>query len=653
MLVFQLVFAITLLSVIGEPLRILISNRTPLFRQLNLLQRYILDIYLGGFFLFFLASVPFGLLNEIVIWVFLSISVAFLIFYYKSYIRSFRLDKESWYNSLLTHKYEVAVCIVVLIMFLVFLWVQLQSIQDLVLGSIHDTSLHALLTTLVLENNQIPETHHPYVSGAVIYPMGSHTLFAFLSMIIKLEPSKVIFLATPFFNSLSVLGAYYFGKELKSHEVGLIFAFMLTFVSMWPLYTAWGANPFVVGLPLFFVCLTVIPQLFSIKSKGGIKEIIAAGLLVGYLGSLHLALAQIIIVTAVLWWLWSRWHSLFSKLKSLTRILLFDGVSLIPISIFIFRFLIYFSYPNRNLGIPNDLLSYGQSPLSPPSAPPLIYSLNHAGEMLLNNFNVNPYLNLRFLWLVLAVIGMVVPIYFGLRKKDVGKVERFSLSVFVSSWILVLMALVKPFTEIIDDSKIWFIMYMIICFFIGLFALRITQRVLRFFGEISIKKIMVTLMVFSILFSPFIYYRVVEDPKMLKGIYGLYSVTTEDDYELMVWMRDNLARDSVVLVNPYGGGNFIPSVSNIKIVYPFTAHVMSGSYLFLVDLIRLGAFNETTFNLMKEFNLTHLFVGSPVSTQIWWEKPLRWNSLVFINNLNFELVKNVGDSYLFHIVYRI
>lgn len=53
MLVLQLVFAVTMLSLIGGPLRILISSRMHLFRGLNLLQIYALDIYLGGVFLFF------------------------------------------------------------------------------------------------------------------------------------------------------------------------------------------------------------------------------------------------------------------------------------------------------------------------------------------------------------------------------------------------------------------------------------------------------------------------------------------------------------------------------------------------------------------------------------------------------------------------
>ena len=651
MLVLQLVFAVTMLSLIGEPLRILISSRMHLFRGLNLLQIYVLDLYLGGLFLFFLASVPFRLFDEIVIWLILGASVAFIILYHGVYVKAFKLNKGALYKFVLTRKYEVTVCTAVFVIFLLFLWVHILSIQNLVLGSIHDTSLHALLTTLILENNQIPETHQPYVSGAVIYPLGSHVLFAYLSMFLKLEPSKVILIATPFFNAMSVLGAYYLGKEIKGQEVGLIFAFVLAFVSMWPLYVAWGANPFVTGLPLFLVCLSLVPHLFSIAVRVGVKEIITAGILVGYLASLHLVLAEIVIATAVLWWLWARGFSFLRKLRSINRVLLFVGVSLIPISVFIFRFLYYFSYPSRNVGLPNDLLTYGKSPLSPPSGPPLVHALTHMQEVLLYNFNINPYQVLRCFWLGLATLGLGVPIFFILKKRDVGDVEKFTLFVFAGSLLLVLMALVHPFEEVIDHGKIWLIMYIAICFLVGMLTLRVRQRFFKIFIKNPIKKVMVLLLFFSIVYVPFICYRVVEDPYMLRGIYGLYSVTTDDDYRLMWWMRDNLRRNSIVLINPYEAGTFIPSVSNVKVIYPFTSHVTSGSYLYLVDLIRLGAFNETTYDLMKNFNLTHLFVGSPAPSQIWWEKPLRWDPLLFLGNPNFKLVENVGNSYLFQIIY--
>jgi len=652
MLVLQLVFAVTLLSLIGEPLRILMSSRMNLFRRLNLLQIYVLDIYLGGLVLFFLASVPFRLFAEISIWLILGASIAFVILYYGLYVKAFKLNKGALHKFVSTRKYEITVCTAVFAMFILFFWVQILPVQKLVLGSIHDTSLHALLTTLVLENNQIPATHQPYVSGAVIYPLGSHVLFAYLSMFLKLEPSKVIFFATPFFNAMSVLGAYYLGKEIKGQEVGLIFAFMLTFVSMWPLYVVWGANSFVIGLPLFLVCLSLVPHLFSIAVRVGIKEIITAGILIGYLASLHLVLAEIVIATAVLWWLWAKGFSLsLRKLRSTSHVLLFVGVSLIPTSVFLFRFLYYFSYPNRNVGLPNDLLTYGKSPLSPSSGPPLVQAITHLQDVLLHNFNINPYPILRCFWLGLAALGLGAPIFFILKKRDVGDVEKFALFVFAGGWLLVLMALVNPFNEVIDDGKIWLIMYIMICFLFGMLTLKVHQRFVKIFSEISIKKIMVLLLFFSIVYVPFICYRVVEDPYMLKGIYGLYSVTTEDDYRLMCWMRDNLSRNSTVLINPYEAGTFIPSVSNVKVIYPFTSHVMSGSYLRLVDLIKFGAFNETTYDLMKNFNLTHLFVGSPAPGQIWWEKPLRWDPLLFLGNPNFELVENVGNSYLFRIVY--
>jgi hypothetical protein len=57
--------------------------------------------------------------------------------------------------------------------------------------------------------------------------------------------------------------------------------------------------------------------------------------------------------------------------------------------------------------------------------------------------------------------------------------------------------------------------------------------------------------------------------------------------------------------------------------------------------------NATTYQLMNDWNITHVYVGANVAysnnTYPWWDPQL------FIGNPNFKLVQNFSDSYLFEL----
>jgi hypothetical protein len=59
--------------------------------------------------------------------------------------------------------------------------------------------------------------------------------------------------------------------------------------------------------------------------------------------------------------------------------------------------------------------------------------------------------------------------------------------------------------------------------------------------------------------------------------------------------------------------------------------------------------NATTYDLLKHFNITNVFVGFGVSPWDDWRH--WWNSNLFLGNPNFKLVKNFGNAYLFQFNY--
>jgi hypothetical protein len=62
-------------------------------------------------------------------------------------------------------------------------------------------------------------------------------------------------------------------------------------------------------------------------------------------------------------------------------------------------------------------------------------------------------------------------------------------------------------------------------------------------------------------------------------------------------------------------------------------------------LIEAKIINATAYDLMRQLNISHVYVGSRVGGAVLGK--YKWNSTIFLQNHAFSLVKNVGDAYLF------
>jgi hypothetical protein len=117
----------------------------------------------------------------------------------------------------------------------------------------------------------------------------------------------------------------------------------------------------------------------------------------------------------------------------------------------------------------------------------------------------------------------------------------------------------------------------------------------------------------------------------------------------MLWMSGNVSSDAVVLVSPYESGLFIPAISHNKIDFPYTGSAFTRSYQDLVNMTCRDILNETSYDLMLDLSISHVFVGSDAA--YWWFERNKWNPMLFLGNPNFKLVKNFGDAYLFQFNY--
>lgn len=206
------------------------------------------------------------------------------------------------------------------------------------------------------------------------------------------------------------------------------------------------------------------------------------------------------------------------------------------------------------------------------------------------------------------------------------------------------------------------LLYISLYFFVAAFSFRLYQffssrlsrKNLQKTNEpiLKSKRLLVTtisLMLLLGVYSPFLYQSIVLDAETLYGSYAGFSVTTEQDLQLMLWIKDNLPRNAVILVNNFQSGTFIPSIAARKALWPFFASSCSVSYQKLVALLEGNIVNATTLNLMKHSNLTNIYVASGVGS--WDGGKHKWNPMLFLGNPNFKYMKNFGDAYLFQFNY--
>lgn len=602
----ELLFLFFLMIVDGEPFRHFFLGRLKVFSNLNLLQIIILDVYLGGFFLYVLAILPLHLFSLPIVF---SFTVLCLIVSIIIHLGSLgRFSSLSRIRASLTQNKGVSLeYALVLSLFIFFLLFNLASASGFVYGSVRDESIHSLSVEVILENRQIPLTLQPYVAEGIIYPQASHVIFAFASIMLNLEVPQAVFYVTILFKALTVFGAYFLGRKLSSRRayyLGLTFIF--AFISSWPLFVTWGGNPFIVGFPLFLVSLGLLFTIVHEHRENSLAELVAIGLLFGYGAAIVVSYLETIFAAGfliILYWLITERKYLRQKVSELVAIAL---ISLVPLSPFLFRFFDFYRYLGHNIGLPSDFSQWPQQQFFVTQAIQWIFQ------------NLSPYF-----WLSILMMSFLASFALLMWKtrdyKDLKGQTAFALVIFAAAGLLSIVSFFLPADfNVISWGHQGAILIIPINMILITFYIKINdmcrRHKVRALGKVFSKDtysgVLLAFLILLLLNAPFLYNRLALDLQTVAGSYGLYAVTTQGDRDLMLWMKANLTTTAVVLVNANDSGLFIPAVSHQKIIFPWTGSSYATSYETLVSLTSDNTLNETTYDLIQEYNITNVFVGA-------------------------------------------
>jgi hypothetical protein len=653
--ILQLLFFMFCFFILGEPWRLGLRKFVDVFKNLDVLQTLVLDVYLGGFLLYVIAIIPLHLFSAYVLYAITLASASIVLWFHReklgSVAENLRLNLKSF--SFSNHPFSEPLLLIALI-FLFGLVVQTLALNGLIFGSIRDTSIHSLFVQVLLENRQVPMTLQPYLSEGIVYPQGFTPMVAYTVLISNYSAPEAVFYLTAFFNAFTILGVYFLGKTLslsKKGYVGLSLAFVFAFVAFWPKYVTWGSNAMVASFPLFFVCLSLFP--FLTKEKLNVKTILAIGFLFGFLAVLHLEVYELLIGALSALWLYTAMKKREGAWRRLLSLASTFGVSLLVLSPFLYRTLIWYQYPYHNVGVALDV----QIPLAPTTLS--FFQTNFVwffdnlagGNTLLAIFSF-----------ALFLLGVLLAVHF--RKHNsfngVNWLVKLGIAMFLGESVILLLEGIDyanlPFYG--NIIFIYFPLYFFIavgsvCLF-NVFSSYLSRKIPEKTDGTKLKSkkllvVAISVMLLLGIYSPFLFQSVVLDVGGLHGSYAVFAVTTEQDLQLMTWIKENLAENATILVNNFQSGTFIPSLANRKIIYPDFASSYSASYQELQTLLDQNSLNVTAIDLMKHFNITDIYVGSGVSP--FDNSIYQWNPELFLGNPNFELVKNFGNAYLFQFNY--
>jgi hypothetical protein len=647
----QVLFFVFCFCVLGEPWRLVIRRFTGIFKNSDVLQIFVLDAYLGGFLLYVVAIIPLHLFSASILYAVTLVSVAIVLCFHRRKLKIAVRNILSKRFSFRTHLMSEAM--LVFLIFLVSFVVQTLALDGLIFGSVRDTSIHSLFVQVLLENKQVPVTLQPYLSEGIVYPQGFTPMIAYSVLLSNYSPPEAVLYLTAFFNAFTVLGVYFLGKTLslsKKTYLGLSLAFVFGFVAFWPKYITWGSNAFVASLAFFFLCLSLFP--FMIKEKLNARIISVIGLLFGYLAVLHLQVYEALIASLFVLWVYSaikKDEGVWSRFLKLAVIFV---LSLLVLSPFLYRQLVFYQYPYHNIGVTTDT----EMPLPQVGLPLIQTGIIWLFENLASN------ILLKIVSLALFFVSLSIVVLFRKNKSfnESSWLTKLGIAFFLGELLIFILAAINPADLPFYANQL--LLYFPLYFFIA----AVTLSLYHFFSsylsrkiiaetdgtKLKTRKLLASALSFVLLFgiySPFLYQSIILDAGQIHGGYNVFAVTTEQELQLMQWMRENLPKNATILVNNYQSGTFIPSIANRKTIYPPFGSSYSLSYQELVSLLEGNSLNATTMSLMQHFNTTNIYVGSGVSAWDNWEH--QWNPKLFLGNPNFKLVKNFGNAYVFQFNY--
>ena len=634
----RLVFLLINVAVIGEALRRSLKGLTGVLEVNDLIQALVLDTYLGGLVLYLLALPP-GVFRKMVLMAITGASWALagaLVVRDRAYMALKGLPRLLRERGL---EYALVIGLSTW-----NLWISLAPYTILGIGDLSDIWLHSLLITLILDNKALPRSLAPFGQAPVFYPLGFHTMAAYSVCLVGWDALLASIYVCVLFKAMAPLAGYALGRYVDQEgHTGLALAFVLGLISRWPRLIPYEAGPFVSGFPLFLLLMGLLAR----ADRPRPYDMLLLGVLCGFLFVIYPLYTPTILVLLL-----SKPLSMRDEGNRPRELLLGCLYALLGLSIVASFNIVQF------LRVGN-LTTYSPTPGLKPDEELLLERTKQslAGmALILDNLFWGTWLSLVDFTktTILALVGasiLAMPFVRaqGLVGPRIVRLIKYSFCGALVNAISILLSLHE--IGLVPLGAVNFSYLFIMFFYTTFIPMGILFDLVLHIRGISGWKLSFSrhatplgaLMLLLILW-PFIFYSAVKDRAYLVSHHMRTALLTQDEYEVIMWIKENLPEDAIILINFAEAGRVIPALAH-RCVLPIGRGVYTVEFQTITLLVANWTFNPYFFDIVKEFHITHVFVGGP-------HFPGRpdWDGLGLWSNPNFKLLKKVGDAYVFEIV---
>ena len=650
----------------GELFRTLAARWVSLFRDLGVIERLLLDLYLGGGGLYVLAVVPFGLFGLPLVVVYLDVAAALLVLLAVGPWRRSSRSGRSWLPRFSSAFLPVlAVVAATVAVFAIELFVA----EGVPTGNSYDTSLLADYVALLLLHHQVPVSLAPIAPQLTSYPQGTTVWLAAAQLIFSLPPARSPLLVTPLFLSLSPLAGFVLGRrQLGSAWAGVLLGLTFALVGSWTRVMVATSNDFVFSFPLV-LWLLARSDLWRGAHPPGWADALAYAAVLGYSAALNPVGAEWLFPTIVVLGLVNGGFRAGYLRRAIPRWIGTLGVGLLFVTPALWTIL---------KGGGTLFASSGAVTVPSPTGLPGISSAQLVGSIdpflfRAHDIWLSPFWALRFELAILLVGGaaiLVIPDLFR-RLGASGPGFRQLIATTIGSAIAILLvelgaarglgaldglALVSSAAEI---SIYLFAIYTVL----AAVALYLLVEYVR--GESAPSSLdeptphrptpsphrrprvsltgpqAIGLGLVVVLLVPGLVVTGTDFPPYLQDLYGSYGRVTASDFALFTWAEHGLPAGARVLVAPGSAAQFLPAYTNIVLVFPVQRIAQNESYVDLDRQLVEGHLNSSAFLELDWLDIQYIVVTGN-TTNLW--APFDPGALT---GPSFDLVYQNGDAYVF------
>jgi hypothetical protein len=270
-------------AVVGEFVRALAARKVAAWRELDSIERVLLDFYLGGATMYLIAAVPVGAFVAPVVFGLPIIAGVGLLALLMAERRGRVVRNVMRPFASLVRPAALLGLGSALALFVFELAVAL----PVGTGNTYDSGVLTTYVSLLLQHHTIPLSFQPYAPVALAYPQGTTVWLGWAQLVFGLPPARTSLLVTPLFLALAPLGGFVFGRRaFGSDRAAVALALVLAAIGSWTRVLVGGSNDFVFAFPLV---LLLAGQSFGWLrgATPSLPNALAFGVLLGYSAALN------------------------------------------------------------------------------------------------------------------------------------------------------------------------------------------------------------------------------------------------------------------------------------------------------------------------------------------------------------------------------